>query len=161
MPAVTISRNLRWVVLLSIHPYTWILSPRSSQFLWWRWLCNAIWANDTVPGYTSDTFYMNSDVSRLRRETLPFENSSTLTTIGKRAFAGCKLDSITIPALVETIKGSALVHCSFKAIRVAPGALNFNAVSYFGSEREVSVPKRVQLLRISRFSRKTHLWEMV
>jgi hypothetical protein len=58
-------------------------------------------------------------------ETIEFDGSSRLIRIGQLTFTGCKLHSITIPALTEEIDGSAFVNCPVIAIRVAPGSLNF------------------------------------
>jgi hypothetical protein len=42
-------------------------------------------------------------------ETIEFEGPSRLKKIGKWAFSGCPLHSITIPVLTEEIDGSAFV----------------------------------------------------
>jgi hypothetical protein len=99
-----------------------------------------------------------------------FEGSSRLKRIGERAFSGCKLDSITIPALAEEIDGSAFVDCPLREIRVAPGSLNFKVegnllvrsdgteiVRYFGLDREIVVHRKVKVLGKSCFERCKHL----
>jgi hypothetical protein len=48
-----------------------------------------------------------------------FEEPSKLKRIGGRAFSGCKLNSITIPASTEEIDGSAFIDCPKIDIRVA------------------------------------------
>jgi hypothetical protein len=95
---------------------------------------------------------------------MSFEEPSKLKTIGKRAFAGCPLTAITIPASLEKIDGSAFVGCPLLVIRVAVENRNFKVegallttadgreiVRYFGREREVIVPKTVEVLRKSCF----------
>jgi hypothetical protein len=77
---------------------------------------------------------------------------------------GCKLHSITIPALTEEIDGSAFVDCPSISIQVAPGNLNFKVegnllitsdnteiVRYFGLNREILVDKTFRVLGKSCF----------
>jgi hypothetical protein len=97
-------------------------------------------------------------------ETIEFDGSSRLKTIGARAFLGCKLHSITIPALTEEIDGSAFLDCPSIAIQVAPGNQNFSVegnlllasagteiVRYFGFDSHIIVGKKVKVLRKSCF----------
>jgi hypothetical protein len=103
-------------------------------------------------------------------ETIEFEGSSQLKRIGERAFAWCKLHSITIPASTEEIDGSAFVDCPLLSIQVAPGSLNFKVegallvtadgtkiVRYFGRDREIIIGKQVKVLRKSCFEGCKHL----
>jgi hypothetical protein len=103
-------------------------------------------------------------------ETIEFEGPSRLKRIGERAFMGCRLRSITIPALTEEIDGSAFANCLTIAIRVAPGNLHFKVeenmlvtstgaeiVRYFGRDREIVVGKNVRVLRKSCFEDCQHL----
>jgi hypothetical protein len=100
----------------------------------------------------------------LDMETIEFEGLSRLKMIGERAFSGCKLHSITIPALTEEIDGSAFVNCPLSKIQVAPGNANFTIegsqlvtsdgtelVRYFGVDREILVGKKIQVLGKSCF----------
>jgi hypothetical protein len=100
----------------------------------------------------------------LDMETIEFEGLSRLKMIGERAFSGCKLHSIIIPALTEEIDGSAFVNCPLSEIQVASGNVNFQIegsqlvtsdgtaiVRYFGVDSEILVGKKVQVLRKSWF----------
>jgi hypothetical protein len=99
-------------------------------------------------------------------ETIRFEGSSRLKRIGEKAFMGCKLHSITIPAMVEEIDGSAFLKCPVLTGQVAPGNRNFKVegnvlltsdgtglVRYFGLNREIAVGRKVKVLRKSCFER--------
>jgi hypothetical protein len=103
-------------------------------------------------------------------DTIEFEGSSRLKMIGEHAFVGCNLHSITIPALIEEIDGSAFVNCPCIWIQVAPGSLHFNVersllvtsdgteiVRYFGLDRESFVGKQVRFLRKSYFAGCKHV----
>jgi hypothetical protein len=103
-------------------------------------------------------------------KTIAFEGSSRLKRIGERAFLGCNMDSITIPALTEAIDGSAFVNCPLTEIQVAPGSLNFKVegnllvtsdgtqiVRYFGMDREITVGRRIRVLGKSCFEGCKHL----
>jgi hypothetical protein len=92
-------------------------------------------------------------------KTVTFAEISHLKRIGECAFVGCKMRSITIPASVEEIDGSAFVDCPMMEIRIAPGSRNFMIernilctadrtviVRCFGREREVIVPADVEVL---------------
>jgi hypothetical protein len=108
--------------------------------------------------------------SCFKMEAIEFEGSSRLKRIDGRAFAGCKLRSITIPALTEEIDGSAFVNCPFISLRVAPGNVNFKIegtllvtsdgteiVRYFGVDREIVVVQKVKVLGKSCFEGCKHL----
>jgi hypothetical protein len=88
-----------------------------------------------------------------------YEGSSRLERICEEAFLGCKLHSITIPAVTEEIDGSAFVNCSLISIQVAPGNLNFRVegnfivtsdgteiVRYFGMDRDIVIGHKVTFL---------------
>jgi hypothetical protein len=103
-------------------------------------------------------------------ETIEFWRRSGLKKIGERAFPGCKLNSITIPALAKEIDGSAFVRSSLISIRVAPGSLSFKVegnllvtsdgteiVRCFGLDRGIIVSKTVKFLRKSCFVSCKHL----
>jgi hypothetical protein len=95
---------------------------------------------------------------------IEFEGSSRLKRIGERAFAGCELQSITIPASTEEITGSAFVDCPLIEIQVAPGSMNFKVegsllvtsdgttiVRYFGMDSGVVVGREVRVIGKSSF----------
>jgi hypothetical protein len=97
-------------------------------------------------------------------QAIKFAGSSRLKRIGERAFMGCSLHSITIPALTEEIDGSAFMDCPLITIQVAPENPNFKVegdllvtsdgieiVRYFGHDREIFVDKKVKVLRKSCF----------
>jgi hypothetical protein len=102
-----------------------------------------------------------------------FGEPSKLKTIGERAFACTKIHSITIPASVNEIDGSAFASCPLEAIDVDPRNRRFivrgNAlltsdgteiVRCFGFEREIFLPIRVELLQKSRFEAMRLLTEL-
>jgi hypothetical protein len=85
---------------------------------------------------------------------ITFEDCSKLKRIGERAFTGSHLCSITIPASIEEIDGSAFVGCPVWAIRIGRGNRKFivegnlllrsdgtEIVRYFGRELKVKVNK--------------------
>jgi hypothetical protein len=95
---------------------------------------------------------------------ITFEEMAKLKRIGVRAFSGCQLNSITIPASTEEVDGSAFVDCRLIDIRIESKSQNFmidrnmlmtsdgtSIVRYFGSERKVHVPKTVEVLGKSCF----------
>jgi hypothetical protein len=99
-----------------------------------------------------------------KTEKIKSEGPSRLKKIGERAFAGCNLHSITIPASTEEIDGSAFVNCPLIEIRVAAGSLSFKTdgdllvtsngteiVRYFGRDREITLCKTVKILGKSCF----------
>jgi hypothetical protein len=105
-----------------------------------------------------------------RMERIEFEGSSRLKKISERAFCGCRLHSITIPALTEEINGSAFVNCPWIVIRVAPANVSFKVegtvlvassgreiVRYFGLDRKIFVGRKVKVLGKSCFEGHKHL----
>jgi hypothetical protein len=99
-----------------------------------------------------------------RMSSITFEENSRLKRIGGRAFSGCQLNSITIPASTQEIDGSAFLGCPLIDVRLAPGSQNFvmernmlmtsdgtSIVRYFGSDRKVLLPGNVELLGKSCF----------
>jgi hypothetical protein len=64
-----------------------------------------------------------ADCSKIER--IEFEGPSRLKRTGELAAYGCKLDSITIPALTEEIDGSAFLDCRLVAILVVPDNVKF------------------------------------
>jgi hypothetical protein len=58
-------------------------------------------------------------------KSITFEELSTLKKIEERAFTGCGLKSITIPASTEEIDGSAFLGCPLIGIRITPESDNF------------------------------------
>jgi hypothetical protein len=56
---------------------------------------------------------------------IAFEDFSELKRIGEYAFAKSGLTSITVPASIEEINGSASVACPLETIALAPGSLKF------------------------------------
>jgi hypothetical protein len=102
--------------------------------------------------------------------TITFDDASKLKRMGERAFAKSGLSSITIPASVEEIAGSAFVGCPLAEILVAAGSRNFvtegnllltsngtEIVRYFGRDFEVIVPAKIQTLGKSCFQACSHL----
>jgi hypothetical protein len=105
---------------------------------------------------------------------ITFEEPSKLKGIREGVFARCPLTSITIPASVEDIDGSAFVHCPLLVIRVAAANKNFivqgtmlttadgtEVVRYFGREQEVIVPKTVEVLGKSCFQSCSHVEKVI
>jgi hypothetical protein len=103
-------------------------------------------------------------------EAITFDESSRLKRIGEGAFHNCSLRSITIPASVEEMDGSAFVGCPLNEIRVArenqkfmvEGSLLFTAdgteiVRYFGRARVIIVSGRVEVLGKSCFESCSHI----
>jgi hypothetical protein len=108
-----------------------------------------------------------------------FEDSSRLKRIGERAFAGCHLSSITIPASTEDRLGIKTfrycgIDCPLMEIRLQPGNQNFmihrkmlltsdetELVRYFGRDLEVIVPRSVEVLQQSCFHSSNPLEEAV
>jgi hypothetical protein len=99
-----------------------------------------------------------------------FEGLPRLKRIGERAFSDSGLTSITIPASVEKIAGSAFMGCPLREIAVARGSRKFivkghllltsrgtEIVRYFGRELEVIVPKKVEILQRSCFEACHHV----
>jgi hypothetical protein len=97
-------------------------------------------------------------------ETILFEGSSILRTIGELAFAGCNLNSITISALREETNGSVFLNCPLITVQVAPGSLNFKVernllitsggteiVKCIGLNREIVIRKKVRMFGKSCF----------
>jgi hypothetical protein len=110
--------------------------------------------------------------SRLCRVT--FEGISRLRRIGGLAFSGCNIDAITIPASTRECDGSAFLGCPLIEMHVEPGSVNFavsgnflttadgrEIVKCFGFEREVIVPKTVEVLGRSSFEACTHIERVV
>jgi hypothetical protein len=106
--------------------------------------------------------------------TITFEEISRLKRIGERAFFRCRLGSITIPASVEEIDGSAFVGCPLLVIRVSAGSRNFKIegdllttadgariVRYIGRDREVTVPMQIDVLGKSSFESCNHVERVV
>jgi hypothetical protein len=106
--------------------------------------------------------------------TITFEAPSKLKTIGAFALAVTMLNSITIPASTEEIDGSAFHECPLESIQVAPGNRSFivegqmlltldgaKIVKYFGKERKIVVPIKVEVLGRSCFFESCHLESIV
>jgi hypothetical protein len=106
-------------------------------------------------------------------ETVIFEAPSKLKKIGQRAFADSAIRSITIPASVNEIDGSAFVGCPLEDINLGPGNRRFiisrsalltsggtEIVRSFGLERERFVPSEVEVLQKSSFESLKHLTEL-
>jgi hypothetical protein len=102
-------------------------------------------------------------------KTIKFEELFRLRRISERAFVGCKLYSIAIPALTEGIDGSAFLNCPLIAIHVLPASPNFaveeilratsdrtEIVRHFGLDREIVVGRKVKVLGKSRFEGLKH-----
>jgi hypothetical protein len=96
--------------------------------------------------------------------TVKFADCSRLKKIGDGVFAKSGLTSITIPASIEEIEGSAFVDCPLRSIEIAAENRHFriegNAVvtsdgtkivRYFGKELEIIVRKNVEILGKSCF----------
>jgi hypothetical protein len=109
-----------------------------------------------------------------RMATITFEEPSQLKRIGEGAFLNCRLSSIVIPASVEEIDGSAFLGCPLLVIEVAAGSRNFKIegnllttadgtqiVRHFGREREVIIPKTVEILGRSCFELCNHFERVV
>jgi hypothetical protein len=107
-------------------------------------------------------------------KTIAFDEFSKLKAIGALAFAGCKLDSITIPASTEKIDGSAFLGRRLAAIQVTAGSQNFSVdgnmlitsngreiVRYFGLDDEVVVPADVEILGKSCFEYCCHVESII
>jgi hypothetical protein len=103
-----------------------------------------------------------------------FEQVSKLRRVGESAFRNCRLASIRIPASVDEVDGSAFVGCPLLVIEVAAGNRNFRIeggllrttdgttiVRYFGREREVIVPKTVEIVGKSCFESWNHFERVV
>jgi hypothetical protein len=101
---------------------------------------------------------------------LTFTKSSKLKRIGKGAFSKSQLISITIPASTQEIDGSAFTGCPILKIQVAEGSRKFivegnlllsshgtKIVRYFGRERKVVLPRKVELLKKSCFAASTQI----
>jgi hypothetical protein len=107
-------------------------------------------------------------------KTIVFEEPSRLRIIAGRAFAGCWLHTITIPASTEEVDGSAFVDCRPWEVRVADGNPNFivegkmllshdgdRIVRYFGVESDVTVARKVGVLGKSCFEQCRDLARMI
>jgi hypothetical protein len=105
---------------------------------------------------------------------ITFEEPSHLTVIRTRAFMGCKLQSITIPASTTTIDGSAFLNCPLQDIRVAPENRCFavrrkmlvtanrsEIVRYFGQDRKVIVGRHIKVIGKSCFEGCNHIDRVV
>jgi hypothetical protein len=101
------------------------------------------------------------------------EEPSRLKRIGERAFASCAIRSFTIPASVNEIDGSAFFRCRLEAIDIAAGNLRFiidkntlltsdgtEIVRSFGFERQIFVPREVEVLQKSCFESLEHLGKL-
>jgi hypothetical protein len=95
--------------------------------------------------------------------TIIFEEPSKLKKIGERAFAGSGIESITIPASVNEIDGSAFMD-RLKNIHIDPGNRSFifngntlltsdgtEIVRSFGFERKIFVAREIEVLQKSCF----------
>jgi hypothetical protein len=102
--------------------------------------------------------------------TLDFPEDSQLLKIEKMAFASSALVSLTLPAGVEFIDGSAFEGTSIINLEIAPGNRHFvmqdrflvgvpeqRLIRYFGVEEDVIVPDSIAILGRSCFSRCSHL----
>jgi hypothetical protein len=106
--------------------------------------------------------------------TVTFEEKSRLRKIGEGAFASSRIRSITIPASVDEMDGSAFAHCRLEAIDIAAGNRRFiirgntlltsdgtEIVRFFGFEREIIVPMEVEVLQKSCFASLECLEEVI
>jgi hypothetical protein len=96
--------------------------------------------------------------------TVTFERISNLKKIGEGAFAFSAIRSITLPASVNEIDGSAFMGCRLEAVAIDPGNQRFivrgrtlltsdgtEIVRFFGIEGEIIVGKEVEVLQKSCF----------
>jgi hypothetical protein len=106
-------------------------------------------------------------------EEVTFEWPSRLKKIGERVFAFSRIRSFTIPASVNEIDGSAFAGCPLEAIDIDPGNQRFivmgntlltsdmtEIVKSFGLEREIFVPREVEILQQCCFRSMGHLTEV-
>jgi hypothetical protein len=105
--------------------------------------------------------------------TVTFEAPSRLEKIGERAFASSGIRSFTIPASVNEIDGSAFLSSELMEINVDPGNQRFiirrnslltsdgtEIVRSFGIQREIFVPREVEVLQKSCFESLYYLTEV-
>jgi hypothetical protein len=103
-----------------------------------------------------------------------FEEPSRLRKIGERAFAFCKIGSITIPSSISEVDGSAFVGCPLDEIDIAAGNRRFiidkntlltsdgtAIVRCFGFGGEIFVPSDVDVLQKSCFESLKHLTALI